>query len=257
MTAITKVTRAIDINGLEFFTLDVTGESGMSQTALAVLCGVDQSSISRLAKSLMLKSPSKTLEPFVGKDFELCANSEYKNATIYKASFCVAVLRHYDRLGIETAQASIDRFAEMGINQWIQDITNYVPKELLEPANPLLVNITAWTKQRLRGKSIRLTYQTFVIANGGNIAQWTNWAYENFFMLKASEIRDAMEKVRGSQSIARNYLAYTRHLCIIEHFEFTVVQLHRQTGSTDLAELHKLAARETYEKFKVDSYCLI
>ena len=257
MANINKITRAIDSNGLEFFTLEATGESGMSQTALAVLSGVDQSTISRLGKSLMTKSPSKSLEPFVGKENQLCINSEYKNASIYKASFCSAVIRHYDRLGIETAQVSADRFIEMGINQWIQDITNYIPKELLEPVNPLLINITAWNKQRLRGKSIRSTYQTFVMANGGNIAMWTNWAYENFFMLKASEIREAMEKVRGSQSIARNYIAYTRHLCIIEHFEFTVVQLHRQTGSTDLAELHKLAARNTYEKFKVDSYCLI
>ena len=44
------------------------------------------------------------------------------NIKIYKASFCAAVIRHYDRSGNEIAQYSLDQFAEIGLNVWIQSM---------------------------------------------------------------------------------------------------------------------------------------
>ena len=112
-------------NGIEFYTIVTTGESGMSQSGLAILCGVHQSTVSKLEKSLMTKSSSETLKPWVGKVKTLTTNSEYKNATIYSASFCAAVIRHYAYNGNQTAQFSLDKFAEIGINTWIQGITHW------------------------------------------------------------------------------------------------------------------------------------
>jgi hypothetical protein len=40
-------------NGIEFYTIAAMGESGMSQSGLAILCGVHQSTVSKLEKSLM------------------------------------------------------------------------------------------------------------------------------------------------------------------------------------------------------------
>lgn len=123
-----------DGGSVEFYTVEDTGESGMSQTGLAALCGVSQPAISALEKTLINKAPSKTLEPFAGKDFTLIS-SELESVTvngktvgnlkIYKASFCAAVIRHYDRLGNGVAQYSADQFIEIGINAWIQGITGW------------------------------------------------------------------------------------------------------------------------------------
>lgn len=60
----------------EFYTIESTGKSGMSQTGLAVLCGVSQQAISGLEKTLTNRSPSRWLEPFVGKDFTLTSSDK-------------------------------------------------------------------------------------------------------------------------------------------------------------------------------------
>jgi hypothetical protein len=123
-----------DDSTTEFYTVEATGESGMSQSGLAVLCGVSQPAISQLEKTLISKAPSKVLEPFVGQCLTLISNSENTvsvngkpvgNLTVYKASFCAAVIRHYDRQGNEVAQYSADQFIEMGINSWIHSITGW------------------------------------------------------------------------------------------------------------------------------------
>ena len=56
-------------NGVEFFTIAATGESGMSQSGLARACGKDQSTISRLIEALSGKKSSKTLKPSTYKGF--------------------------------------------------------------------------------------------------------------------------------------------------------------------------------------------
>lgn len=123
-----------DDSSAEFYTVEETGESGMSQSGLAVLCGVRRQSISNLEETLVSKSPSKTLDPFMGMGLTLADSSEETvtvngkpvgNIKIYKASFCAAAIKHYDRLGNEVAQYSADQFTEMGINAWIQSITGW------------------------------------------------------------------------------------------------------------------------------------
>lgn len=118
----------------EFYTVEETGESGMSQSGLAILSGVSRQAIIRLEETLVTNSPSKTLESFVGKVLTLVTSDESNvtvngkpvgNIKIYKASFCAAVIRHYDRLGNEVAQYSADQFTELGVNVWIQSITGW------------------------------------------------------------------------------------------------------------------------------------
>lgn len=128
----------IDSSTAEFYTVESTGESGMSQSGLAVLCGVTQPAISALEKTLISKAPSKSLEPFVGKCLTLISSEDQSvtvngtpagNIKIYTAAFCSAVVRHYDRLGNEVAQYSADQFMEIGINAWIQSITGWSKTE--------------------------------------------------------------------------------------------------------------------------------
>jgi len=112
-------------DGIEFFTVQATGESGMSQSGLSILAGVSQQAVSKLEKSLTTKSPSHQLEPWVGKALTLTTDSEYKNATIYHSGFCSAVIQHYAFKGNKVAQYSLTKFSTSGIDSWIQQQTGW------------------------------------------------------------------------------------------------------------------------------------
>ena len=62
-------------NGIEFYTVDLTGQSGMSQSGLAILAGVSQQALSALEKTLTTKAPSESLKPFVDKPLTLTIDS--------------------------------------------------------------------------------------------------------------------------------------------------------------------------------------
>lgn len=119
----------------EFYTVEDTGDSGMSQSGLAVLCGVSQPAISGLEQTLISRAPSKWLEPFVGEDLTLISSETNPGLTIngkpagkirlYKAKVCARVIQHYAFQGNEVAQYSLDQFTEDGITKWIQTITGW------------------------------------------------------------------------------------------------------------------------------------
>ena len=117
----------------EFYTIESTGESGMSQTGLAVLCGVSRQAIISLEQTLVSKSPSKWLESLVGKDLTLVSNdksvsvngSPAGNLKVYRAGVCARIIQHYAFRGNEVAQYSLDQFTEFGVSQWIQGITGW------------------------------------------------------------------------------------------------------------------------------------
>ncbi len=120
-----------DENGIEFYTVDLTGQSGMSQSGLAILAGVTRQALIQVEDTLVSKAPSESLESFIGKSLTLVI-SEPKidgkavgNLKIYKSSYCAAVLKHYASKGNQTALTSLLRFAEIGIDNWIQEITGW------------------------------------------------------------------------------------------------------------------------------------
>jgi phage antirepressor YoqD-like protein len=120
-----------DKDGIEFYTLAATGESGMSITGLARACGVTQQSISLLIKGLTSKSPSEVLEPFAGKPFEdlaLTSNSSFHNVTILKDTFCASVMTHYAKSGKVEAATNVCAFAAAGIRGFIHSFTGWQPQ---------------------------------------------------------------------------------------------------------------------------------
>ena len=150
-------------NGIEFFTVQATGESGISYSGLAVLCGVNQSSITRLITKLegltscvrpeekdlessnhngfnpMRNKGVERLKAFIGKDLHLEGAYKKKGGEvkILKAEFCAATIKHYALEGREIAELSMDKFMTLGINSWIQSITGWQ----IEP-EPIPVNAT-------------------------------------------------------------------------------------------------------------------
>lgn len=146
-------------NGIEFYTVDLTGQSGMSQSGLAILAGVDRSTLSKLESTLVKQAPSKCLESFVGKDLTLVIDNVTVNGknpgnlTIYKASYCAAVLKHYaspPRSNSVAIQSSL-KFMEMGITGWIQDITGWTARvqELKPHTNVYVERIANMTDHKI------------------------------------------------------------------------------------------------------------
>lgn len=121
--------------GIEFYTVALTGQSGMSQSGLAILAGVDRKTLKTLEDTLAKKAPSEALEPFVGIPLTLgiedpkIDGKSVGNLKIYKAAYCAAVLKHYasdlDNKKRDIPVFALLKFAELGINSWIQGITGW------------------------------------------------------------------------------------------------------------------------------------
>jgi hypothetical protein len=119
----------------EFYTIESTGESGMSQSGLAILCGVTQPAISTLIGNLSSRSPSQWLKPLVGEELILISNKSNPDLTInnkkagsitiYKSEVCSRIITHYAFQGNDVAQYSLEQFMQRGIESWIQSITGW------------------------------------------------------------------------------------------------------------------------------------
>jgi hypothetical protein len=121
-------------NGIEFYTVQSTGQSGMSQSGLSILAGVSQQAISKLEKTLTTKSISESLEPWMGKALTLITSKDddceingtaVGNLSIYQSGFCSAVIQHYAFKGNKVAQYSLTKFSTSGIDSWIQKQTGW------------------------------------------------------------------------------------------------------------------------------------
>ena len=137
-----NITRVIR-DGVEFFTIDATGESGMSESGLARLCGVTPKAVSKLVSNSVgtweqegsLKPNARKKFSFVpgsGKNF---APSQNSNIRVISAAICARVIRHYaleSKYKTPEALFALEKFSTEGINAWIQEITlwhgNAVPK---------------------------------------------------------------------------------------------------------------------------------
>lgn len=141
MTSITlsaQILRA-EKDGIEFFTVQETGESGMSQSGLARACGVGESTIRYLLDTLRSKTVSEVLEPFTGKtleDLSLRSGVEYRNVRVLKDIFCAAVITHYAQVGKAEAAMNVCAFAAAGIRTFIHSYTGWQPQS--QPQQPTL-----------------------------------------------------------------------------------------------------------------------
>ena len=123
--------------GVEYFTVQATGESGLSISGIARLCGVYQSTITRLIQDLMHKAPSKWLEPFVGKDLYLMQSYVKKGGSvkIVKAKVVGAIIRHYaSERKLDEAILALSMFSDAGITIFIQKMTGWQPKAEIVPS---------------------------------------------------------------------------------------------------------------------------
>ena len=96
--------------GIEFYTVAATGESGISVSGLAVLCGVTKQSISKLVSGVSAGKAMKALEAFIGTDIYLFEKGRFKKygfeVTLLKWEFGKAILQHYYQQGRTTPKGA-------------------------------------------------------------------------------------------------------------------------------------------------------
>jgi hypothetical protein len=127
----------VDKDGVEFYTLTKNGASGMSIAGLARLCGVHHSAIRQLLqRTHSSKTRSKWLKTLIGKDVYLAANVP-SGAKILTSETCVAIIGYFafeSKHKTEEAQFAFEKFAHMGMVNWIQSQTGWtVESKALEP----------------------------------------------------------------------------------------------------------------------------
>lgn len=118
----------------------------MSQSGLSLLAGVSQPAISKLEKTLITKSPSESLEPWVGKALTLATKDDdckidgtsVGNLSIYCSGFCSAVIQHYAFKGNKVAQYALTKFSTSGIDSWIRKQTGWQQSSIHLEIQPTL-----------------------------------------------------------------------------------------------------------------------
>lgn len=130
-----NITR-VERDGVEFFTIDDTGESGMSQVGLAHLCGVAPSSLHEFIRNMSLGwEHEKEMNPAFRKVLQYKATlpkgakpGQTSNIKILSATVCARAIEHYAfESKHKTAEAlfAYRKFAEGGITAWIQEMTHW------------------------------------------------------------------------------------------------------------------------------------
>ena len=118
-----------ELDSIEFFTVQATGESGMSQSGLARMCGVKPHAVNQLLKSVITSFCPDFLKPLQEKELTLGTSyHEFKNVTIIKDSVCAVILEWYafeSQRPTEKARQAFRKFAAMGIRTWIQSLTGW------------------------------------------------------------------------------------------------------------------------------------
>lgn len=124
----------VEENGVEFFTVIGTGESGLTGAGIAKSLGVARESVSNLCKIIELAVSANdlpdSLKPLFGKSFY--CQVKYKNSKIYtsEAWACFAEYYAYEaKRKTKEALLTFRSFARIGAESFIQGITKWLPKE--------------------------------------------------------------------------------------------------------------------------------
>ncbi|MBD6620909.1 hypothetical protein FNW02_35575 [Komarekiella sp. 'clone 1'] len=120
-----------EIDGIEYFTVASTGESGMSQRGLSRLCGVRHRAIQNMLENLANKTAPQWLQILVGSELYLANKTTVKGGETnpIKANVCWGILRYYERNGKPEAAKALDAIGAIGINSFIQAKTGWLPEQ--------------------------------------------------------------------------------------------------------------------------------
>ena len=127
-----------EVDGIEFYVSIDGTQSGMSESGLARLCGVNRFAIRLLIKKINEpgnKELPKILEPFTGKTLELQEADNKNQAKILSSDLCAAIVEYYafeSKASNETARFSFRKFGSKGMDLWIKEVTGYQKDQIPE-----------------------------------------------------------------------------------------------------------------------------
>ena len=130
-----NITRVIR-DGVEFFTIEATGESGMSESGLAIICGVSHQAINLFLRNRVasktdsngLQATPRASSRLQAKGLNAEERSYISNLSVVRAEVCAEVIEHYafnSKNKTPEAFHAYRKFATKGINGWIQEISNW------------------------------------------------------------------------------------------------------------------------------------
>jgi hypothetical protein len=193
-----NITR-VERDGVEFFTIDATGESGMSESGLARLCGVAPSSVHRFVSNSAVRwDHEKTLDPKFRKTISFCAgngenSSQKSNIKVLSATVCARTIEYFafdTKYKTEEALFAYRKFAVKGINAWIQEATHWHGNPV--PKNGITLDFKT-IDQLLDKKLDGTSYRVFLILQNAIRSRMT---------LTADEIMKRAEISRSTYSTA-------------------------------------------------------
>ena len=161
------ITRVIR-DDVEFFTIDATGESGMSESGVARLCGVSSVAVNKMLRTAVVTwEQDGSLEPgqrrhlsFKPTDQRKISDCQFLNIKILSAELCARVIQYYafeSKYKTEEALFAFQKFAARGLNTWIQGITHWHGNT--NPKNGIAIDfntIDTLMDKRLDGSSYRV-----------------------------------------------------------------------------------------------------
>ena len=161
------ITRVIR-DDVEFFTIDATGESGMSEAGLARLCGVSRQSVMNATREMGVtknqnldsKAASNKYSRLQLKGLTPDERSYISHFSFISAPVCADVIEYYaidSRHKTTEALFAYRKFAKQGITNWIQGITEWHGNAI--PKNGIVTDfntIDTLMDKRLDGSSYRV-----------------------------------------------------------------------------------------------------
>jgi hypothetical protein len=126
-----KVLRVMQ-DGIEFFTIEGSGECAVSIRGLARMCGVTSKQIRQCLHGD--GNGAKKLEALDGVDVYLGQEILKSERQIKPVSSKVAtvLILHYSFLGNKNAQKSLNSFMAIGFDSYVQAVTGYLPAQYAE-----------------------------------------------------------------------------------------------------------------------------
>jgi hypothetical protein len=122
----------VEENGVEYFTVIATGESGISVTGLSELTEIARRTLGGWLNNLGERKTVKGLESLLGKDLYLGETPEKRGGKVkaVKAEYAYEILEFaaYERQS-KKARQTLKDCGVIGLNSFIQSKTNWLPDE--------------------------------------------------------------------------------------------------------------------------------
>jgi hypothetical protein len=239
-----NITR-VERDGVELFTIDATGESGMSESGLARLCGVTQQSINRLLHKSVTASPPKkasnslsdmglplatndlpeSIRSLQGKKIELVLGSAYKNVKIIRDDVCAGIIEYYaldTRQPTPEAKYALRQFTRLGIRSWIQGITGWQTEQELPSRRVVRTQLSTSRKNQSHSQlapqlpppdAIELDLATIDLLTSETTQGSTYRLYLQLLKLEALEQRPAPMAIADASNIKHStFYTSIKHL---------------------------------------------